>query len=155
MLLATALAACAQTTKGTAQSARSPLTVDDASIGVGVNHFQYSGTWEHVRGRADGRYAGTSSRSYHIGDSAVLTFNGRRVLLYGVDGPNGGEATVAIDGEFFGTSSFYAPRKRVGVLVFSSPLLAPGPHALGLVIAGSRAAHKRAYTNIDYARILP
>ena len=153
-IIAVSLAACAQS-KNTPHPQPSSHVVDDASIGVGENHFQYAGTWEHVRGRRDGRYAGTSSRSYHIGDSAVLTFDGSRVLLYGVDGSNGGEATVAIDGQFFGLSTFHSSRKRVGVLVFASPRLAAGPHALGLVISGSNAAHARAYINIDYARIFP
>lgn len=152
--IAVSLGACAQSRNAGGTEPSSHI-VDDASIGVGENHFQYSGKWEHLRGRRDGRYAGTSSRSYHIGDSAVLTFDGSRVLLYGVNGPNGGEATVAIDGQFFGLSSFHAPHKRTGVLVFASPKLAAGPHALGLVISGSSAAHSRAYINIDYARIFP
>ncbi len=153
-IAAGALQACAAPSEAAAPVHRQGLVVDDAVVGVGQNHFEYSGKWEHVRRHYDGRLDGTSSRSVAIGDSSVLIFSGSAVRLYGVRGPNGGLATVAIDGQYLGTIDFHAGHKQV-TQVFSSPALAPGSHALALLVAGSRTEHTHAYVNIDYARVSP
>lgn len=153
-IAAGALQACAAPTEAAAAVHQQGLVVDDAIVGVGQNHFEYSGKWEHVRRHYDGRLDGTSSRSVAIGDSSVLVFSGSAVRLYGVRGPNGGLATVAIDGQYLGTIDFHARRKQLAQ-VFSSPALAPGAHALALLVAGSQTKHTHAYVNIDYARVSP
>lgn len=148
------LAMATACSSGGARGDRAVL-VDDAQRGESFNHFAYSGRWEHLTDRRDGRLDGTSSRSRFAGDSAVLTFIGSIVRIYGVRGPNGGEAHVAIDGRYYGTASFEAPKKQVHVLVFASPTLSPEPHTLGIVVKGDPAGSHRAYVNIDGAEVLP
>jgi hypothetical protein len=148
------LAAAAACSSGGARGDRAML-VDDAQRGQSLNHFAYTGHWEHLTGRRDGRLDGTSSRSHYAGDSAILTFIGSSVRIYGVRGPNGGEAHVAIDGRYYGTASFLAPQKQVHAVVFVSPQLSPEPHAVGIVVKGDPAGSHRAYVNIDGAEVFP
>ncbi len=150
VLALTSAAACSA--NGAAQRA---ISIDDAQIGQSVNHFEYAGAWEHLSARSDGRFAGTSSRSHHAGDSVIFPFDGSAVRLYGVRGPNGGEATVAIDGRYLGTASFLAPQKVAHALVFESPPLASGTHTLGIVVKGDVTGSHRAYVNLDAAEVLP
>lgn len=128
--------------------------VDDARVGRALDHFAYAGAWEHLSARADGRYAATSTRSHHSGDSVTLPFEGSVVRLYGVRGPNGGSAAVGIDGEYYGEAAFYAPKKQAHALVFSSPPLPEGTHTLGLVVKLPPPGSHRAYVNIDDAEVL-
>jgi len=123
--------------------------VDDARIGQSLDHFTYAGQWEHLSARGDGRYAATSSRTHHPGDSMTLPFEGSIVRVYGVRGPNGGTAAVGIDGQYYGEASFYSPQKRAHALVFSSPPLAEGTHTLGLVVKLPAPGTHRAFVNID------
>ena len=133
----------------------SPLHIDDARAGESLERIAYNGPWEHITAQADGRYRATSSRSRHPGASIVIPFNGSIVRVYGVRGPNGGQAAVGIHGGFYGTAEFYAPQKRVHALVFESPALAAGTHTLGLVVKVSAAGPHRAYVNIDEIEVLP
>jgi hypothetical protein len=128
--------------------------VDDARVGQSLDHFAYTGQWEHESTRADGRYAATSTRSHHSGDSVTLPFDGSVVRLYGVRGPNGGSAAVGIDGQYYGDAVFYAPKKQAHALVFSSPPLPEGTHTLGLVVKLPSPGSHRAYVNIDDVEVL-
>jgi hypothetical protein len=146
----TMVAACAP---AHTQPARA-ISIDDARVGQALNHIDYTGTWEHVGGRADGRFRGTSTRSRNAGDAIVVPFDGVLLHLFGVRGPNGGSAVVAIDGQYVGTADFYAPQKHTHVLVFASPLLTPGTHTLGIVVHGDPSGSKRVYVNIDEVEVL-
>lgn len=151
----TILAACAPSSaRHSAPPAHSPLHVDDTRAGQSLERIAYNGAWEHVTARPDGRYGGTSSRSRHSGDSIVLPFDGSMIRVYGVRGPNGGQAAVGIDGRFYGTADFYAPQKLVHALVFESPALAYGTHTLGVVVQGPLAGSHRGYVNIDEIEVL-
>jgi len=132
-----------------------PIHVDDARVGESLERIAYNGPWEHITAQADGRYKATSSRSRHPGASIVFPFNGSVVRVYGVRGPNGGQAAIGIYGGFYGTADFYAPQKHVHALVFESPTLAYGTHTLGLVVKVSAAGPHRAYVNIYEIEVLP
>jgi hypothetical protein len=131
------------------------LVIDDSTRGQFLNRFAYTGRWQHVSGYSDGRLDGTSSRSTHPGDSVVLTFEGSVVRIFGVRGPNGGDAGIGIDGKYYGTADFYSPKKQTHALVFQSPPLAAGAHTVGVVVKGRTASAHRAYVNIDGAQVLP
>lgn len=151
----TILAACAPGgAQHNAALTDAPLHVDDARAGESLGRIAYNGPWEHITAQADGRYDGTSSRSRHPGASIVFPFDGSVVRVYGVRGPNGGQAAVGIDGGFYGTADFYAPQKRVHVLVFESPALAAGTHTLGLLVKVPVAGPHRGYVNIDEIEVL-
>lgn len=151
-----AIAALALVSGCSARHPQAPsiISVDDAQAGVSPAHFQYSGQWQHIRGHNDGRSNGTSSRSRHAGDTVIFPFNGSTVRVFGVRGPNGGNASVAIDGQYYGVASFYSPRKQVHVPVFQSPALEEGDHVLGLVVNGDPRGSHRLYVNVDDAQIL-
>lgn len=144
------LAACAP---AHTQASRA-LSIDDSRVGQALNHIDYTGTWEHISGRRDGRFQGTSTRSRRAGDSFVMPFDGAIVQLYGVRGPNGGGAAVAIDGQYYGVADFHAPQKQAHVLVFASPPLTPGTHTLGVVVHGDPNGSNRIYVNVDEIEVL-
>jgi hypothetical protein len=133
--------------------ARSTL-VDDARIGDAPDHFSYVGHWEHVTGRHDGRLNGTSSRSWHAGDNIILSYVGSELRLYGVTGPNGGNAAIAIDGRYYGTANFYSQRLRTHALVFSVPALGEGVHTMGVLVAQTPGYPRRRYVNVDSVTVL-
>lgn len=133
---------------------RDTQLVDDARVGQSLDHFSYAGEWEHLAARADGRYAATSTRTHHSGDSVTLPFDGSIVRVYGVRGPNGGTAAVGIDGQYYGNATFYSPQKQAHALVFSSPPLPEGTHTLGLVVKLPAPGTRRAYVNIDDVEVL-
>ena len=114
---------------------------------VDADAFAYSGRWEHVRGVFDGRPEGKSSRSFHPGSEATLTFAGRFVRLYGVVGPGGGLGVVRVDGAGQrGTADFGGPSKRSRALVYASPMLADGNHRLTIAVPVTKTRGR--YVNI-------
>lgn len=130
--------------------------VDDAPAGIGGSGFSYSGSWEHLKNMYDGRSNGTSSRAYRIGAVASFGFIGRRLKLYGVKGPNGGYAELRIDGDTYGLLRFYAPHKQTGKVIYLSPLLPAGRHAVAIIVAAAPGGlPKRRFVNLDGAAYSP
>jgi hypothetical protein len=128
------------------------IIVDDQKVGAALDHFSYSGRWERVTGRRDGRYAGTSFRTFRPGDTASFMFYGRRFRLHGVDGPKGGSATLALDGQLH-SISFFARSKRMAA-AYDSGLLPEGLHSVVIVVGTKpKGVAPTGYVNIDYARI--
>ena len=129
--------------------------IDDSDTNASVNGFRYFGHWEHVSKRNDGRALGTSSRSFHPGDLAIVTFDGTQVRLYGVLGVKGGYALASIDRRPMKEPiDFYAPGVRTGSLVYTSPVLPQGVHTLALAVAGEHQKQSTGgFVNIDYATV--
>ena len=121
--------------------------IDDALL-------NYTGRWEHVRDRRDGRSYGTSSRSWHAGDYLVFTYRGSGFVLYGVSGPNGGTGDVAVDGTYYGTAHFYSPQIQPHNAVFKAPDLPEGSHTVALVVSRTPEFAHRNYVNIDSIQVL-
>ncbi len=126
--------------------------MDDAPA-IGRQSFVYQGRWEHVAGATDGRSNGTSSRSFSSFSAAALDFTGRTIRLYGVVGPTGGRAIVAVDGHVIDRDvSFQAPAKRTHLLIFSRSGLRPGRHRIAVVVVGTTdRIGKRSFVNLDGA----
>jgi hypothetical protein len=130
--------------------------IDDATTGEALlGHFDYVGKWQHVKGKFDGRTDGTSTRSTHTGDVAILRFNGTRVRVFGVRGRSGGRAGIALDEQSAGKPvDFYARHTQTHALIYQSPKLAPGVHTVSVVVWGTRDVHGRFYyVNIDGAEV--
>ncbi len=114
----------------------------------------FSGRWEIVHGRRDGRFRGTSARSFHTGDSLSFIFSGNRFRMYGVTGPKGGDGVLSIVGAPTTLISFYSPKKHTHALVYTSPFLSDGVHAAAIVVAGSHEPRSRGtYVNVDGLQI--
>lgn len=147
------------TSTGTADAANAAphvTVIDDALAGeMIVGRFDYIGSWQHVRGKGDGRSNGTSTRSTRLGDVAILRFSGTRVRIFGVRGPSGGRAGIALDEKSTGGPvDFYAPRVEPHSLIYESPVLAPGIHTLSIIVWGMRDERGRYYyVNLDGAEI--
>ncbi len=132
--------------------------IDDATTGEALlGHFDYVGKWQHVAGKHDGRSDGTSTRSTHTGDVAILRFTGTRVRMFGVRGRSGGRAGIAVDEQSAGRPvDFYSQRLQTHALIYQSPKLAPGVHTISVVVWGTRDVHGRFYyVNIDGAEVDP
>jgi hypothetical protein len=100
----------------------------------------------------DGRSEGTSSRSYHAGDTASFQFQGKRLKLFAVEGPTGGYAELRIDGKIAGILNFYAPKKAVDALIYAGAALPAGSHSVEIVVAPARVGQaKRRFVNLDGA----
>jgi hypothetical protein len=161
-LAALALAAsfyAASAARANAQwASQAALVIDDAVTGKALlGRFDYIGKWQHVTGKFDGRTDGTSTRSTHVGDVAVLGFTGTRVRLFGVLGPSGGRAGIALDDESTGHPvDFYAPHIRTDALIYQSPVLRRGIHTVTVVVWGTRDPRGRYYyVNLDGAEVDP
>jgi hypothetical protein len=133
--------------------------IDDADVGeMRVGYFDYIGSWQHVRGKRDGRSNGTSTRSTHAADVALLRFTGTRIRLFGIRGPSGGRASIALDGASVGSQpvDFYAPHLETHALIFASRVLTEGLHTLAIVVWGTRDPRGHFYyVNIDGAEVAP
>jgi hypothetical protein len=123
---------------------------DDPSLGAGGVQLFYSGSWQHVRGKFDGRDGGTSSRSFRVGSEVSFQFHGERFDIFGIRGSNGGYADVVVDGSPAGTISFVAKHKTVGTLVYASRTLDEGAHWVQIFVIAPPDG-KRGFVNIDRA----
>lgn len=148
--------AIASTAAG-AQSTAHVQVIDDAVTGKAlVGRFDYVGKWQQVSGKHDGRTNGTSTRSTHVGDVAILNFSGTRVRIYGIRGRSGGRAGIALDGASTGgvPVDFYSPRFEPHALIYQSPVLPSVVHNVTVVVWGTRNVHGRYYyVNIDGAEV--
>jgi len=119
-----------------------------------LHHILYSGRWEFVTNRKDGRYNGSSARSFHPGDSLTIVFRGNRLRIYGVTGPTGGWGSLVIPGKQDHTLDFYSTTKRTHRLLFDSGKLVGGElHSAGLVVIRPDGPRHRGYVNIDEVEV--
>jgi hypothetical protein len=126
--------------------------IDDRSTGLALNQFRYTGHWESVAGRLDGRSLGTSTRSFHASDLASISFRGAQIRLYGIVGPKGGDALITVDGRDPRLVTFHGPRVSPGALVYTSPSLEPAVHTLTIFVTGKDGARRRpGFVNVDSA----
>ncbi len=147
--------ACARS--NVAQNQQPPLRVVAAETDrvLGLDTASFSGRWEFVQGRHDGRFQGASVRSFHPGDCISFIFTGGQFQVYGVSGPRGGHALVSIPGSKSRTISFYSPQKRTHALLYVSPTFSPGVHSAALVVEPSRESRSlRTYVNVDELEIV-
>jgi len=155
--LAVALASIALGRAPAAASAPHVSVIDDAVTGKAMlGRFEYVGHWQRVSGKHDGRTNGTSTRSTRVSDVAILRFSGTRARIYGVVGPSGGQAGIALDGNSTGGKpvDFYAPHLRPHALIYQSPILPAGVHTIAIAVWGTRDERGHFYyVNIDGAEI--
>ena len=112
----------------------------------------FTGKWELVRNRPDGRFDGSSSRSFHAGDTITLVFSGQRFRIYGVRGKNGGKGEILVSGRPSQTVDFYAPTKVVHSLVFDSGDL-PGTIQTASLSVLKPEGRDHGYVNVEEVEI--
>jgi beta-galactosidase len=96
--------------------------------------FAYSGSWQAVGD--DRTFSKDITRSGTAGDTAMLSVTGNRVVLYGVQDPSYGSATVSVDGGPEQTVSFQASARRGNVALYNSGTLSQGQHVVRVRVVG-------------------
>lgn len=139
-----------------ARAATEPKAIATHVVAFGSEAFQHTQGWERVTGKHDGRYRGSSLRSFRAAARATLDFKGKAVRLYGVMGVGGGLGIVIIDDHIAYVVSFFASRKISHWPIFTSRNLTPGPHRLTIeVVRKPRDEFARpGYVNIDEAEVV-
>ncbi len=160
--LVAALASCGN--KGSSQHVEAPRIPTDDNVAVAMpakrvraeNVFtvRYTGKWEFVSHRNDGRYQGESVRSYHVGDSITVVFSGNRLRIYGIRGNNGGVGTVVVPGKAAAQINFYARTKATHVLLYDSGPLKGTIQTAGIVVSAPPRPRQAGYVNIDEMQAL-
>lgn len=141
---------------GTAAAATPARVVSgDGAARCSSNALCYTGHWQFVSGRNDGRFEGRSARSYVSGDNVSFAFTGTRLRIFGVTGPAGGMGVLMLGREQRAMIDFYSPQNRAHVVVYTSPPLSNGRHVVTLVVAGRHDARSRGdYINVDQIEVL-
>ncbi len=110
---------------------------------------RYSGKWEFISHRADGRFRGDSVRSFRPGDSITVVFSGSRLRIYGIRGRNGGTASVVLPDAQPVEINFYAPAKETHALLYDSGPLNGTIQTAGIIVVAPQPSRRQGYVNID------
>lgn len=108
-----------------------PVTIEDTAIGTGPNQVSYAGAWTQCIGCVQVSPNNSIHTSTAAGAAATIRFSGVQANIYGVKGPNGGFATVSVDGGMAQTVDTYAPAPSI-TLLYASVQLSPGTHTFTL-----------------------
>jgi hypothetical protein len=136
-----------------AQSPRKVVVLSALHRGNWPSSILFTGHWELVRNRADGRFDGSSSRSFHAGDTMTLIFAGRRFCIYGIRGKNGGTGEILISGRSPETIDFHAASKEVHQLVFDSGELPGRVQTASLSVVSPPDGRPHGYVNVEDVEI--
>ena len=135
------------------------VTVDDATVGTGVNQFSYVGSgWQAQTGYTGyGYYNNSEHYSNHTGDYFTVKFTGTKIAFYAGKNNGNGIAGVSIDGGTEVQADTYANVSDQGnVLVYTSAVLASGSHMLKVRVTGSKnASSSGTYISPDRVVITP
>ncbi|WP_068604287.1 glycosyl hydrolase [Paenibacillus swuensis] len=112
--------------------------LNDATVGTGLNQFEYSGTWSTSTG--GGKYQGNDHYSATTGSFYQVDFNGKQVKIYGTKDAHHGIAGVSIDGGAEVQADFYGASRVDNTLVWTSPVLSSGNHTVKVRVTGTKNA---------------
>ncbi|MFJ2865595.1 ricin-type beta-trefoil lectin domain protein [Kitasatospora sp. NPDC087314] len=104
---------------------------DDSSAAIG-----YSGGWDSSGSAGCG--SGLDHWSNSTGATADFTFTGTELTYYGSQTPDNGIAALSIDGAPAVDVNLYAPVKRLGLPLYTSPVLAAGTHRVTVTVSGRK-----------------
>ena len=108
-------------------------------------------TWSKITtGKASG---GSYAKAAGARDQIAFSFSGSKVNLVGVRTPDGGYATVSVDGVPRKTINFYAKTTAYGVSLYSG-LLCEGSHVLTVTVKAAHAkGSKGNAVNVDALKV--
>jgi len=112
--------AAAQMGMATAQITTS--VIEDTNVGTGLGPVNYVGDWSVCTGCPPTTEDNSYHFSYDRGATASIRFSGTEVAIYGVGHPNGGIASVSIDGGAPTMVDTYAPVPTSLLLYRAAPL---------------------------------
>lgn len=136
----------------TATPVSAATVVNDSLTGTDNNQFAYSGTWAY--NTQSGAFQNDIHTSNITGATSQIKFNGKQIALYGTKDPNSGIAIVSVDGVLETVVDCYAATRADNVLLYTSPILANGPHTMTVRVTGSKnAASNNYFITVDSANI--
>lgn len=107
------------------------VTVEDTDIGTGLNQITYAGAWTRCAGCAPSTPNNSFQISSVYGAIATVSFSGTQIDVYGIKGPQGGQAAISIDDATPVVVDTFAA-SQVVTLLFTSGTLTTGTHTLRL-----------------------
>lgn len=144
---------------GTAPAATTAAAVlyDDAHPSIA-----YTGTWvttPTAPDTDDEHHASTLHRASGTGgtQSALITFTGTNITVYGKKAPSLGRMNVYLDESetLTGVADAYWPSEQVRTPLYTISGLAPGTHTLKLTTNGKNSLSSGTFVGLDYYEILP
>jgi hypothetical protein len=113
------------------------VTVDGAVTTPSPNYFQYGSNWGETAGVSD-LYDGTANWSSTPGSTAVLHVTGNQVALHAVKDVDQGMMDVSVDGSAPVTIDDYSATRVASGIVWTSPVLGPGPHVVTITVDSTK-----------------
>jgi hypothetical protein len=131
------------------------VSIDDKTVGAGLNQMNYTGTWRRCTNCATaGEYGGGNSWSNTLNNTLAVTFNGNQASLYVVKDKYHGIAAVSIDGGPETRVDLYSPTRQGNALVWTSPNLATGNHTFKLRVTSTKnAASGGTWISVDRVNV--
>ncbi|MFF7994268.1 putative Ig domain-containing protein [Kitasatospora xanthocidica] len=102
---------------------------DDGSAAI-----TYSGGWNSSGSTGCG--SGLDHWTRSAGATATFTFRGTALTYLASQTPDNGIAAVSVDGGDAVDVNLYAPSKKLGTPVYTSPVLDPGTHTVTVTVTG-------------------
>jgi len=121
-------------------------SIDDSVQGTGPNQFNYVGNgWGYCTDGCGGNlptdaYDSSNSWDNTRNDYVTIAFNGTQIKFYGVVGPPHGIGAVSIDGGSETMVDFSSPTEDGDRLLYTSPVLPSGQHALKVRVTGNQSS---------------
>jgi hypothetical protein len=143
--LALVLAAAAVTTGPALPASAATTTIEDTSIGTGLNQVSYSGTWTRCGGCTPNTPNNSFQYSSDYGSIATVRFSGTQVNVFGIKEPRGGFAAFSIDDGTPAIIDTFASTPAA-TLLYSSNTLASGAHMVKIINVHLRNAASGSYS---------
>ncbi|MFE4950167.1 hypothetical protein ACFQ9V_08650 [Leifsonia sp. NPDC056665] len=118
--------------------------IDGNATSAAANYFQYGAGWGVTGGVSD-MYNGTANWSFTGGSTAVLHFTGNQVALRAVKDVDQAKMSVSVDGSVPTVVDNYSATRNASGVVWTSPVLDPGPHVLVVTNTGTKNAASSGY----------
>jgi hypothetical protein len=141
---------------GSADSAATSAVTGETSyndnvIGTNLNQFTYVGTWNYQT-TSTWAYQGDNHNSWIRDSYYLFRFSGTQLKLYATKGPSFGIGAYSIDGGPETLVDQFAPGRHDQQLVFTSSVLASGPHTLKVRVTRTKNVSATSfYINVDRA----
>lgn len=119
-------------------------TVNDRTLGTGLNQFNYVGSWSAYGGET-GAYNSDVTYSSTTNNYFTVNFNGTSIKLYAKKDNGHGIGAVSIDAGAETDVDTYSANAVEQALVYTSPTLTSGNHTLKVRVKGTKNASSTGY----------
>ncbi|HOJ10144.1 MAG TPA: PA14 domain-containing protein [Clostridiales bacterium] len=122
------------------------IIIDDKYTSFNNNdvRLEYKGSWTYLQNQKDA-YMGDLHVSNDKDASFKFSFNGTKIKLYGVKGPDKGNAIIKLDGKEQ-TVNLFSYTTQNNAIIYASTELKEGPHTLEVKVSGSKYFWSKGYS---------